>query len=328
MTIWTPETLAERAANTRAALVAVERGAGDLLARFWTLHWRATACVEEGNLSEARRLVDEESEIADRLRQPRALWLAAYDRAMQALIRGALQDAADWARKAFEVAAASQQPEAEPFYVAQMVNILFEQGQLAALEPQVSEQAAAQAGIPAFLPALALAQCEAERPEMARETLAALPASALPYDSNWLVTLAIWAEACSQAGDERSAAELAPLLLPYQDQIAFNSATAWGSVQRHAGIVQRVLGHDRQAQTCLRAAAEKHESIGAPVWLARTRLDLGAMLLGRRSRRDREEGKRLLDLAWKGAQQYQARSLERRAAALLERPQDAAPEMR
>ena len=80
MAIWTPETLDERCANTTDGFAVVERGGGDLLTRFRALHWHATAGVESGRLHEGRRRVAEETQVAERLGQPLARWIAGSTR--------------------------------------------------------------------------------------------------------------------------------------------------------------------------------------------------------------------------------------------------------
>src|SRR6185312_4482089 len=134
ITIWTPETLAERIADTDREL-AIAQEAGNPLAQFRALHWRAAAAVEAGELDLAAKLVEAESEVADRLHRPTASWLAAYDRSTQALMHGLLDEAERWAEDAFRIATESEQPEALAFYAGQLLNIRFEQGRLAELEP-------------------------------------------------------------------------------------------------------------------------------------------------------------------------------------------------
>ena len=139
--------------------------------------------------------------------------------------------------------------------------------------------------------------------------------SELTYDSNWLAGLVIYAEVTAQVGDRDAAAKLHELLAPYRDQIAFNSATAWGSVARHLGNLERVLGRDAVAEWSLRSAAEIHERIGAPIWLARTRVDLAAQLVGG----DNAFVQTLLEQALATARDLGCAGIERRATQLLGR---------
>ena len=320
MATWTPETLDERYANTAEELNVVESAGGDRLARFWAVHWRATACIERGELHEAERRIAEEADIAERIGHPTARWLAAYDRTAQALIRGRLADAEKWAAEAFRIGQEGGEPEAATFYGGQLVNIRFEQGRLSELEEAIQAEAQRSTGIPAFWGALALARAEAGKPDGARAAIAAMAADdfgALAYDSNWLVGMCLFADACGLIEDQDTAAVLEPLLAPWSGQVAFNSATAWGSVARHVGVLNRVLGRHDTAVAHLERAAELHELIGAPLWLARTRLDLGLALLERASGSDADRARRLLEQALTGAERFGSAGVARRAAALL-----------
>ena len=82
------------------------------------------------------------------------------------------------------------------------------------------------------------------------------------------------------------------------------------------GVLNRVLGRHDTAVAHLERAAELHERIGAPVWLARTRLDLGRALLARAGGGDIDRARRLLEQALTGAERFGCATVARRAAAL------------
>lgn len=313
MTTWTPETLDRRDADSAEQLALAERH-GDLPTRFGALHWRATVCVERGEMQEAARLVEREAALARQIGQPIPLWLAAYDRATQALTRGLLDEADSWAQEAGRIAMESGQPEAVAFLTGQVLNIAFERGTLGALEPLIAAQVAGNPGIPAFEGALALARVEAGLDDGAREVLARQAAdgfAGFPYDSNWLVGLVIFAEACGRAGGAAAAAALYERLLPAAGQVAFNSATVWGLVDRPLGNLAAVLGRREEAEARLRDALVQHERMGAPLWLARTRVDL-ATLLGPED----DEARTLAAEARATAEDLGAQGIAARAAAI------------
>jgi len=283
ITIWTPETLAERLANTAEALAAVGDD-GDPLATFRAVHWRAVALIESGELGAALPLIERQAGLAGRLGQPTARWIAAYDRATMALTSGDFEQAESWAGQAGQLASASGQPDAMAFYAGQLINIRFEQGGLPTLEPLIADQVEANPGIPAFRAALALARCEVGDLAGAAAVFAQDAGdgfSELPYDSNWLVGLVLYAEVCGRLGDRDAAERLVALLAPWEHQIAFNSATIWGAVARPLGRLQTLLDRHSEAEAQLGFAAALHERIGAPVWLARTRLDLAQLEIAR-----------------------------------------------
>ncbi len=319
ITIWTPETLGERIDDTDREL-AIAQELGDPLAVFAGLHWKAAAAVEAGNLDLAADLVSRESELAARLRQPTSSWLAAYDRATQALMHGLLDEAERSAEDAWRIASESEQPEALAFYAGQLINIRFDQGRLHELEPLIAQQVEANPGIPAFRGALTLARSEAGMRDEALEVLAvdsATEFSEIDYDSNWLAGIAIYAEACGNLGDRDAAAKLHRLLAPWRDHVAFNSATTWGLVERLLGNLSRVLGHYDEAEQALVRASERHEQMGAPIWLARTRLDIARLLVERGGEPARAA--RLLDQTLGTARDLGCAGIERQALEVLQR---------
>jgi tetratricopeptide (TPR) repeat protein len=324
ITVWTPETLAERLDDTERGLAIAEEG-GNQLALLRALHWRAAAAVEAGQLQLAGQLVARQTALARRLREPTYSWLAAYDRATQALMAGLLEEAERSAEDARVIATDSGQPEALAFYAGQLINIRFEQGRLDELEPLIAFQVQTNPGIPAFRGALALARAEAGMHEKALEVLAVdaeVNFAGLPYDSNWLAGMAIYAEACGLLDDRRAAAALHELLVPWVDHVAFNSATTWGLIERHVGNLERVLGRHEEAEQSLRRAAERHAAMGAPLWRARARLDLARVLLERRA--DSDEATQLLEQAARTAAELGCASVQRRSEELLARVRELA----
>jgi tetratricopeptide (TPR) repeat protein len=301
---------------------------GDQLALLRALHWRAATAVETGQLQLASELVARQSALAERLREPTYSWLAAYDRSTQALMAGLPEEAERSAEDARDVAVANGEPEALAFYAGQLINIRFEQGRLGELEPLIAFQVQTNPGIPAFRGALALARAEAGMHAEAREVLAidaASDFSELPYDSNWLVGVVIYAEAAALLDEHAAADTLHRLLEPWGDHVAFNSATTWGLVRRHLGNLERVLGRHDEAERSLREAAERHAAMAAPLWRARTRLDLARVLLERGTEGgDGAEAEALLDQALRTADELGSASVRRRSAELLARVREPA----
>jgi tetratricopeptide (TPR) repeat protein len=317
ITIWTPETLAERIADTERGLAIAEE-LGDPLAVFQAAHWKAAAAVEAGNIDLAAELLQRESELAERLRRPVSQWLAAYDRSTQALMHGLLDEAERSAEDAWRIATDSEQPEALAFYAGQLINIRFEQGRLHELEPLIAQQVEANPRIPAFRGALVLARSEAGMRAEALEVLAvdaATDFSRIAYDSNWLAGIAIYAQACGSLEEPDAAAKLHRLLAPWRDHVAFNSATIWGLVERLLGNLDRVLGRHDDAERALLAAAGRHEQMGAPIWLARNRVDLARLLVERATQPDRARA--LLEQALGTARDLGCAGIERHAVELL-----------
>jgi tetratricopeptide (TPR) repeat protein len=319
VTLWMPETLDERLANSEENVAAARR-TGDPVAEFHAVHWQAAAFVEAGRLNDAHRDVEHEAALAERLGQPTMRWLATYDRANLEIITGRLAEAEQHAHEALQIATLSAQPDALSFFTSQLTNIRYEQGRLAELQPLIAQVVADNPGIPAFRAVLALACCEGDLDDEARRILAHETSSAfseLPPDVTWLPGLAIYAEVAAHLQDGASAEVLYDLLAPWAGQVVYSGISAWGSVDHHLGAVAGVIGRYAEAEEHLRQAAELNAALRAPVWVARTDLATARLLLARDGLQDRERGRALLERAAASAQRLGSATLARRAASLL-----------
>jgi hypothetical protein len=110
-------------------------------------------------------------------------------------------------------------------------------------------------------------------------------------------------------------------LEPYADQLVVISLAGGvtGSVAFYLGLLSTSVGDWQQAEAHFAAAATTHERIGAPTWLARTRLEWARMLLARRGDGDAKRARELLGQAHGTARELGLGNVERRAIALLER---------
>jgi tetratricopeptide (TPR) repeat protein len=316
MPIWSPETLGERLAYTGES-VRLADGLGDPLARFHALHWRGVALVQTGEIDELRRVVRRQRELAGRLGEPSARWLARYDEATVAAIAGRLADAERLAAEALEIATDSGQPDALSLYASQLTNIRYDQGRLAELQPMIAETAAENPGIPSFRALLALAYLEGELPIEAAELLAAERLDVLPRDMTWLACIVLWALVCAAVGDAGRAETLYARLKPFSGQVVYTGISAWGDVDHALGRLATVAGRHEDAARHLGASTARYAAIGAPVWLARARLDEASLLLAREGPGDRERARELLQRAEGEARRLGAAGIERRAAILL-----------
>ena len=112
--------------------------------------------------------------------------------------------------------------------------------------------------------------------------------------------------------------ETPALLVPYADHLpTFSLGTASASVSHFLGRLATTLGHLDQADGHFTEAAAVHGRIGAPIWLARTRLEWARMLLLRGDAEDAERARQLLGQALATARELSLAHVERRTLALL-----------
>jgi hypothetical protein len=273
LTLWAPETHAERLANTAEAVGLAARN-GDPLSSFYAYHWRFAICVEDGDIAEARRFADRERELADHLRLPTALWLTACDEANLAMVAGRIDEADSLAAVAFQTGQASE-PDALACYTAQLSYIYFEQGRLGGLVALLEQVVAENPGIPGFRSTLALALCDEQRYDDARSVLDVDAASGfrdLAYDVTWLSVACIFAHVSAQLSHAEACASLYERLTPWRGLVAYPGFGVWGPVSHYLGALALALGDLESAERHLTDAADCAERMGAPVWAARTAL--------------------------------------------------------
>jgi hypothetical protein len=94
-----------------------------------------------------------------------------------------------------------------------------------------------------------------------------------PLDANWLYTATVLGVLSAQLGDERAAAKLYPLLLPYGDRIVTvgRGCACCGSASLALGLVAATVG-DRPATVAhLEEAVRRNDALGAVAYAAAAR---------------------------------------------------------
>jgi len=317
-TIGGPDTCEERLANA-VELVALAELLGDSVMTAQALFLRNFAAVEGGDVEEAHRALDACEHIAGELGQPTLRWFATFWRAALELVAGRLAEAERLATAAFELGQASGQPDALAFFAAQQYWIRRDQGRLGEADVELIRR------LPPYvipLTRLAMLYCELDRPEEARalfDELVADDLALLPRDWSWLVTASGCAEVCAYLGDATQAEKLYHLLFPYQGRFPTPAALAYSSVSHHLGLLATTLSRFDEAEDHFRSAAILHEQIGAPVWLARTRLAWARMLDLRRQHGDITLARTLLDQVLATARELGLAGIERQTTVLLSR---------
>ena len=319
-TIYFPDTLDERLAISEE-LLALAEGLGDPMinARAELLRFRALA--EAGDLEEADRHLEVVERLTEELGQPTLRWLVGMHRTTRTILAGDLQEGERRALAGFELAQATGQPDAATYHLGNLYMIRLEQDRLGELEERAAARIVEVPGIPGFRAFLALIYSELDRPDDAREhyeLLAASDFTVLPEDSAWLLSLSHCVLVSAYLGDGPRARVLFDLLAPYAGQVGFSSATPLGAVTHFLAVLATTSGDFDEAERRFADAAATHERIGAPIWLARTRLEWARMLLTRRAGPgDAERARELLGQALGTARELGLANIERRAVQLL-----------
>jgi class 3 adenylate cyclase/tetratricopeptide (TPR) repeat protein len=279
------------------------------------------AAMEAGEFETADRRLATIDEISAALHQPLSLGYARLRQSMRAAIDGRLDDSERLADEAYQCAKASGQPDAYAFWVGQVFNIRFHQGRLDEIADELAATADAYPGIVAFRAAIAMVATELERFDEARSGLDAIfgaSGTGVPDDLNWLTTIAFATQAAARLGDQPLCAVLVQELLPYRDQFVDNASTFFGSVERYLGLALSCLNRHDEAGVSFERAVAIHARLGAPILLARTRLEWGeAMVRANGGPTGDAMAKAQMDEALAVADRLDLRAISRRARSAL-----------
>jgi len=311
-----PDLLQERLANTAELLMVVE-GVADpaLAAEAYLLHGRAA--VEAGDVEEADRCFETADRLSGGLGQPALRWRVTYARGCRAIVAGRFGEAERLLFESRELGRLAGQTDAEWVFAQELWGLRLEQGLLddgtmASLDPGQRLL-----DIPWVDAVRAVGAAELGHDAEARDALARLSPTTVPFDIYWLVATAHWATVAAHLGDTDQAERLAAVLRPYSRQAVPFFALPTPSVAHHLGLLAATLGHYPEADGHFSDAVAIHEEIGAPHWVARTRLEWARMLLVRARPGDADQARSLLGQALATARELGLATVERRAVSLL-----------
>jgi len=313
-----PDTLNERLANT-AELLTLVGGLTDPVTRSqaWWIRWRAA--MEAGQVTQADRALEQCHEITTQLGQPQLRWMTGWARVGRVLLAGCLHEAHGLATEALKLGRSAGEAEAELFFTVQRFSVCFEQGRLEDVDEVLARMAADRPGLRLLTLLQALLYAELDKGDEARSILdrfAASSFSELPRDFLWMRSITAAAAVAHALNDAAAARPLLELLSPYAEQLVVMVAVVSGSVSHYLGLLATTLGHFSEAATHFAAAEATHERVGAPTWLARTRLEWASMLLRRGWPDDVPRAHALLGQARVTAGELGLAGIERAAAAL------------
>ncbi|MCA1841808.1 MAG: AAA family ATPase, partial [Actinobacteria bacterium] len=315
--IWEPATAQERLDNT-VELIDVCEGLGDPAVPAWAHVWRCIFATGVADMSEAVCSLEALRASARELGQPSLSWVAGYLTVGHLIMAGRLEEAESSAVETRQLGKGAGQPDADLFFGGQRYQIRLEQGRLSELVERLAGGLAhSDSALRRML--LALAYCELGRDDDAWavfEPLAGSLADA-PIDALWLELIGVSSMVCAHLRILPLASRLAELLTPYSGQIVGGGAHWVRSVDYCVGLLHATLGRFDEAEKHFAAAAVTEERIGAPAWLARTRLEWAWMLLVRDEPGDLTRAGDLLNRALATARELGIATVERRASKLL-----------
>ncbi len=243
---WDPVHLEQRLADSTQLLQSALE-ASDLELILQGHAWLVIDLLEGGDPAGVDAQIQAFTTGARELRQPLYLWQVAIWRVMRALLAGHLNTAD---RLASEALAAGIRPERETapqYYAIQVLAIRREQARMGELEASVRDLVQSNPGRPAWRAALATLLLETGRPVEAKaefEVAAASQFNDIPFDGDWLITVALLADLAWGLDDAPRSGLLYEMLLPYCERnvVIGAAAACLGSVARYAGRLALTIG--------------------------------------------------------------------------------------
>ena len=317
-TIAIPPTLGECLRNT-AELVELAERLGDPVTRCRAALLRSRCLLDSGDIRAANSMFEFADALAADLAQPTLLWTMAWSRVGRLAREGRLLEAEAMVEAGHELGMMTGQPDADAYHLVQLACIRREQGRLGELEEPL-RQGRNRWPFQIMDALLSEAYCQLGRDADARAIFdaAAGNLSRQPFDLTWLLTMTLWGSVAIHLGKRDSIAEIYEFLTPFADHTAVVAAVVCGATSHFLGMLATELGDFERAVDHLTTAAEMHERGELPTWLTRSRLELGAVLLRRNGRGDRDRAMQLLDQSLAGAVEYGLDGDERRARQLLD----------
>jgi tetratricopeptide (TPR) repeat protein len=318
--IWGPhETIEERHAVT-SELVEVAECAGDKELMYDGHMFRFAVAMEGGDMSAAYAELEAQTRLADELRQPAQLWFEAVLRTTLATFEGRFTEAEELLLEAVERGKRAAGRIADVYQIVQLWALRREQGRLAEIERPLMD-AARRFGMYEVLRCIrAHVEAELGHRDSAREELHALAAdgfAALPRNDDWIFEMCLLAEVSRWVDDAMHADLVYEALIPFTGRNAVTPPGACtGSVARPLGIVAGCTGRWSDAERHFEQALERHATMRARPWVARTAYDWAEMLVHRGRPRDRERAEELLERALETARELGMSALEAQVTSL------------
>ena len=318
-----PENVAERFDATSELLAIADR-LGDPVMASRALSLRFKAAMELPDVAEAERsLVRNETLVAD-LGQPDLTFFVLHHRATLAFLRG--DPEAEQTHSAAEelgrsIAGSEILAAQKIFSMGRTFWPRIAQGRAGEIE-DAFRLLVERASNPFFMSIYATVLAETGQIEAAARLFEELASQDFVYprqNAAWVMFEAECAYLCARLGRADCVPGMRLMLEPYADQVVVSgfAGCILGSIAFYLGLLAATVGDWRDAEARFAAAAATHERMGAPGWLARTRLEWARMLLARAESTDVERARDLLGKARAAASEFGLTSIEQQATELL-----------
>jgi tetratricopeptide (TPR) repeat protein len=303
--VWVPGGVHERLPIAEEILRS-GREAGNRELEFSGASWAFSDLMELGETARADEMLSIEATIADELRQRDYLWCTLLHKCTRLLMEGRFDEAEQAANDALAYGQAAQSPTATQMYGPWQFEEGRARGGLEELEPFVAGMVEQYPLLPAWRSALVYLYAMLDRPDDIRphlDILAADDFAKLPFDSNWLIGIAVLIHACVTIRDRDRCSRLYELLLPfrqYQVTVGMPAATV-GSAELPLALAAGTIGRWDVADDHFTRAMAANERFGNRLWIVHGKYEYAKLLAGRADAQDQPRLQQLLRECHAGA---------------------------
>ena len=315
-----PATLVERKAWLTDALDIADE-LGDPALRFMAHHMLLRCELEAANRDAFEEHLSLAGTILEQLPHAGFRWTHAYDKAVRASLAGDLAEAERQASDALNLGLETGQPDAFTIYGAQMLNVRVRQGRLAELITLIEETVAGMPGQPVYQAVLAKAYGEAGDLDRSRGLLDAAQADhfAIPEDNAWSSAHMCWADVAILTRHLDAAEVLRARLDPFGHHLVTTHVTVDPVVSHTVARLEHLLGRYDDADKSFARAYDVHDQLRSPLLVSLTEAAWAGLLVDRVEGEDDQRALAMAQRAYRTASEAGYRTIERDAAAVLER---------
>lgn len=262
-------------------------------------------------------------DISERIGQPILQWLTRYTQAMRAAIAGDLERSEALADQALEIGLASGQPDAATFWGGQVMRVRLMQGRLPELADLIAGMAAENSQFSVFRAVHAVAAVQTGDDGLARSLIEAERTAGFDatHEMQWATGMTLWTEVAKRLGHKGAAAELTPLLVPFESLTAFTGLTYGGPLSFYLGELFALMGERDRAEASFERSLAVSLRTGDTYLEAMTRVGRAGLALERSLEGDDAQRGRVRDEAGAARRAAEARGfglVARDAAEMLE----------
>jgi hypothetical protein len=312
---WTAQTVPELAADLPEVLELADR-VGDPATIVLACCWGFNRMIETGNTGEASLLLEKARRVANELNNPALDWIVTVREASLFMFDGPGDTVDRIATAALKSGLERGQTDAFTVYTPQLIIAREMQGRLRDIVDVLREQVESTPGLPGLRAVLAYVDASIGRHKEAADAvkLLGVEPDPLPFDQAWLMGHAFFAEAIAIVGPADYAEWEYRRLLPYVGRVPSTGGGGRPTVDFLLGVLARRAGWPDTAERHLTKALQRHASMGAGYWVARTHMEMARLAIAEGAH---EVARERLRLTVEAAEPRQAIHLLHAADALM-----------